>query len=117
MIKDLLAYDGMLKKAAEDGYISDEERAILKSISKNYKRYLKTLKGALKDGLIDDREEEELRKIRRDIWKNALEIACEDGVISDDEKALLDILREAVGLDDFTLEAIEAMIKGKYRVL
>ncbi len=54
MIKNLLAYEGMLKQASKDGYISREEKAMLESVSKNYNSYQKSLEKALDDGLIDE---------------------------------------------------------------
>ncbi|MFQ5888339.1 MAG: hypothetical protein ACE5HY_06545 [Candidatus Hydrothermarchaeales archaeon] len=46
MIKNLLAYEGMLKEATKDGFISKEEKALLESVSKNYKSYQKLLEKA-----------------------------------------------------------------------
>ncbi|MFQ5888338.1 MAG: hypothetical protein ACE5HY_06540 [Candidatus Hydrothermarchaeales archaeon] len=66
------------------------------------------------DGLIDDEEEEELRNLRKAMWEDALEVACKGGSISDDAQAILDVLKESVGLDEYTLEVIQSKVEKKY---
>ncbi len=106
-IKNLLSYQEMLERALEDGYISEDEHALLDSISENYGIYEKSLKKAIEDGIISDVEEENLGNLRKKIYEDALKIALADGIITDDEKAILDNLKTTVGLDDYTLELIE----------
>ncbi|MEE8358609.1 MAG: hypothetical protein V3R82_04285 [Candidatus Hydrothermarchaeales archaeon] len=110
-IKNLLSYQEMLERALEGGYISEDEHALLDSISENYGIYEKSLKKAIEDGIISDIEEEEnMRNLRKKIYEDALKIALADGIITDDEKGILDNLKTTVGLDDYTLELIEKRV-------
>lgn len=40
--------------------------------------------------------------------------ALNDGVITDDEKAILDSLKKSMGLDDYTLKLIEKNVSKGY---
>ncbi len=109
-IKNLVSYKGMLEKALEDGYISEEEHAMLDNVSENFGIYDKSLKAASNDGIISDEEEMNLRNLRKKIYEEALKVALADGMITDDEKAILNNLKTTVGLDDYTLDLIEEKI-------
>ncbi|MFQ6136957.1 MAG: hypothetical protein ACE5PM_07240 [Candidatus Hydrothermarchaeales archaeon] len=113
-LRNLWAYRVMFEKALKDGYISEEEHALLDTISGNYGIYESSLKDALEDGIIDDDEEVRLRNLRKKIYEVALSTALNDGVITDDEKAILDHLKKSVGLDDYTLKLIEKNVSKGY---
>ncbi len=68
-IKNLLSYPEMLERALKDGYINEDEHALLDSISENYGIYEKSLKKAIEDGIISDVEEENLRNLRKKYTK------------------------------------------------
>ncbi|MFQ5975824.1 MAG: hypothetical protein ACE5J5_05885 [Candidatus Hydrothermarchaeales archaeon] len=110
-IKNLLSYQKMLERALEDGYISEDEHALLDSISKTFGIYDNSLKEAIKDGVISDDEEEKLRDLRKKIYEEALKVALTDNEITEDEKAILDNLKTTVGLDDYTLQLIEEKVQ------
>ena len=116
MAKNLHPYLQMVRKAMEDGTITREEKALMESISHGYGIYLSSVVKAREDGVIDEAEEAKIKELRKRIYEESLKTALEDGKIADDEKALLDIIKGSLDLDDSTLELIEekvAQLKGE----
>ena len=82
------------KVAKSDGKVTEDEYNILKQLSFDVAQYTMTLEDAEKDGIIDQQERSKLEDLKSKLLENATEIANQDGVISDDEAALLDKLAE-----------------------
>ncbi len=108
-LKELDAYRGALNQALEDGIITDDEEAIL---------------GSLRDSLeISDEEHSALLDMIRakssasrrefNTYRNALNQALEDGVITHDEEAILLALRDALNISDKEHEKILRKITNK----
>ncbi len=79
----------LIEVAANDGIISQDEETLLKEINYSLDLFSKHLDNALSDGVITDDEREELLKLKEVLVNNALSIASDDHIISDDEMQLL----------------------------
>ncbi|GBE18797.1 hypothetical protein BMS3Abin16_01403 [archaeon BMS3Abin16] len=116
MILNLLAYGGMLDDAFMTGLITENEYKLLTNIVVNYGIYEKDVSRAMEDGFIDEDESKHLRSLRKAIYQNALRTSLKKKVITGEEKEILDILKDSVGLDDETLKKIEDCVKKELRV-
>lgn len=81
-----------LKEIAQEGGISSDESRLLSTISRDLNYFRVKFKNALLDNVVTSQEVMELVKIRRSIIINARILAQYDGVISSDEKKILDKL-------------------------
>ena len=80
--------------AKQDGEITDEEYDILQSLSFDVAEYMIALEDSLADGKIDKFERETLINLKSKIISNARTVAIKDGVVSQDEMALLNKMIE-----------------------
>jgi len=85
-----------LKEIAQEGGISSDEPRMLSTISRDLNYFRVKLKNALSDNVVTSKEVIELVKIRRSIIINARILAQYDGVISSDEKSILDTLIDSL---------------------
>lgn len=111
MIKNLVRYGDMLDDAFLNGLIIEEEYQLLNNISINYGIYERNLYDAVSVGIVSDKQAKKLRGIRKHIYENALRTSLKKGTITEEEKKILTVLKESVGLSDGTLELIEKRIK------
>ncbi len=77
------------EKAKEDGEISDDEYKILEKVSFDVAEYMVFLEKASDDDEIDEIERKTLLNLRKKILFNAMEVASEDGRVTDEEHALI----------------------------
>jgi hypothetical protein len=85
-----------LKEIAEEGGISSDESRLLSTITRDLNYFRVKMKNALSDNIVSSKEVMELVKIRRSIIINARILAQYDGVISSDEKKILDTLIDSL---------------------
>ncbi|MHA2097121.1 MAG: hypothetical protein ACW99A_00435 [Candidatus Kariarchaeaceae archaeon] len=85
-------YEALLRKANEDGIITNEEQAILDQVKMNVLDYEKLLSNALEDGIIDEDEAKQLRDSRAKMLELAWMAADTDAEINTDEAGLLNLL-------------------------
>jgi len=85
-----------LKDIAKEGGISSDESRLLSTISRDLNYFRVKMKNALSDDVVTSQEVMELVKIRRSIIINARTLAQYDGVISSDEKKILDTLIDSL---------------------
>ena len=111
-LKDLLTYHGILETALRDGVITPEELRLLESIGRNYKEYQRYLDEALEDGIVGDDETEKLKEIRMRMYREALTIAMKSGDVSEDEKAIIEGLKNSLKLEPEITEKIEKEVLG-----
>lgn len=79
----------LMAEAMADDTVTDDEAAILNSISSNYRFYLDALKNAMSDGIISKDESALLHTIKQSVYKSVIDTALKDGEITDDEERLL----------------------------
>lgn len=121
-----MVYLGTLKVALDDGIVTGDEMAILDvlagciGISKSTKRFARdVLDGVERNPISDEQNEQWSHRQVGDAtcYQSALITALDDDVISDDEMALLDCLRRAMGLqpDEHALveESVRVMIENQ----
>ncbi|MCY3412312.1 MAG: hypothetical protein INQ03_11815 [Candidatus Heimdallarchaeota archaeon] len=86
----------LLEVAEKDGVITSEEFEVLEQIRVDADSYAVNLEEAKSDGTIDDTESEKLSRLRDQILERAEIVANIDGTLSDDERALLNTLKEFI---------------------
>jgi tellurite resistance protein len=86
----------LTKLASQDGIITDDEKEILSQIKFDMDYYELMLADALEDGIITDHEKEKLHDIASSMLERAKIVAGIDGVITDDEKNLIQKLTEII---------------------
>ena len=79
----------ILMIAAEDSQITDEENALLTSITKGLKEYEDLLKKHIEDDKISIEEATKLEQQLSDVVTNSIKVADEDKTISEDEQAII----------------------------
>lgn len=122
----LMIYLKTLKVAMEDGVVSTDEMAILDilsnciGLSKSAKRYAEEIiAGVERSPITDDQEEEWSNRHVGDpsCYQAALIAALDDDVITSDEMAMLDYLRQAMALQPnehaLVEEALRAMLENQ----
>lgn len=90
-----LSYTGVLDTAVEKGEISKDEQALLESIGRGYKDYKKEFEKALDEEKISPIEAAKMETRREEVLKKAMDQAMEDGVITEEERSILVLLKEA----------------------
>ncbi|MCY3412881.1 MAG: hypothetical protein INQ03_14685 [Candidatus Heimdallarchaeota archaeon] len=83
----------LFDQAVKDGIITDEEYILIQSIEFEMDRYLEGLNFALEDGIITEMEKEKLIKLQKAIVAKAEHTAAADGIVDEDEKELLRVLK------------------------
>ncbi len=76
-------------KAKEDGEISEDEYKILEKLSFDVAEYMVFLEKSTEDDTIDEIEQKKLLELKKKIVFNAMEVASEDGMVTDEEHALI----------------------------
>jgi hypothetical protein len=76
-------------KAKEDGEISEDEYKILEKLSFDVEEYMIFLEKSKEDNNIDDIEQKKLHELKKKIVFNAMEVASENGIVTDEEHALV----------------------------
>ena len=85
-----------LKQIAQEDGISSDESRLLSTITRDLNYFRVKMKNALSDDIVTSQEVMDLVKIRRSIIINARVLAQFDGVISSDEKKILDTLIDSL---------------------
>ncbi len=111
MDKTIKLLSSMTNKALDDGIITEDERAVLKSLFDDLKDYNWWLQKAMDDGVIDLSEEKRLKNLLYKIYENSWKTAIADDVITDDERALLDHLGECFCISDEVRKSIDSKYK------
>lgn len=86
----------LLKIAERDGVITSEEFELLEQVRVDADSYSMNLIDAKSDGVITEEEATRLAKLRNQILERAQIVAEIDGVLSDDEKVILNTLKEFI---------------------
>jgi tellurite resistance protein len=76
-------------KAKEDGEISDDEYKILEKVSFDVAEYMVFLEKSTEDDHINEIEQKKLHELKKKIVFNAMGVASEDGIVTDEEHALV----------------------------
>ncbi len=82
----------LTKLAKADGKITEEEEALLIEAQVSLMMYDEALSDALEDGIITDEEKELLEGLKEQAIQTSWELAKETAGISDDELKMLEIL-------------------------
>lgn len=106
-------YQRLLEKALEDQKITEDEYEILETVRINYGIYSEAFNKAIADRMIGEKEAEHLKQIRIKMYEDALIAALKDGVITNDEQALLDTLKSCIDLDVRSIVLIESVLMKK----
>ncbi len=83
----------LVKKAQEDGYISRDEAEVIHQIQldvRDLEKEIMNVKASNPDLLPKEWKKEALKRI----IDNSVKVAMRDGKITDEEKALIDLLKE-----------------------
>ena len=83
-------------QALKDGYISEEEDAIIASATWNLAKFIEIIEKAEEDGVITDEEFEEIDFFLAQIKRDPEILAKRDGVVTEDEASLLKIISKVV---------------------
>lgn len=86
----------LFDKAFEDGLVTDDEFEIIQTVEINIEKYTEALDKALEDNIITSEEADRLEQLKKEILKKAQEVAEIDGVVDEEETALLKKLTEAL---------------------
>lgn len=84
------------KQALKDGKITDDEDSIIASVTWNVAKFLEVVEKAEEDGVITPEEAEEMDFFLAQIKRDSDILAKRDGVVTDDEAALLKIISRIV---------------------
>ncbi|HIA24349.1 MAG TPA: hypothetical protein EYM81_06605 [Candidatus Poseidoniales archaeon] len=124
--RGLMVYLRTLRVAMEDNIVTDDEMAILNILANCIGLDEETAKFA--SAILNQIEKSPITSVQEDEWSNrhigdatcyqsALIAALDDDVISDDEMAMLDCLRRAMGLQPnehaLVVESIRVMIENQ----
>ncbi|MCY3410500.1 MAG: hypothetical protein INQ03_02580 [Candidatus Heimdallarchaeota archaeon] len=90
----------LFKQAKEDGQIDFDEGRILSSTDLNVNNLINNLREAWEDKILTSTERANLEFLVRKIEDDAISLAEYDNIITEQEQALLDIIREI--LDGFS---------------
>ncbi|RMG31586.1 MAG: hypothetical protein D6732_14615 [Methanobacteriota archaeon] len=85
--------EGLIDVATSDRVVNEEEKALLHTINNDLHKYLKTILEMLGNEKFDKAL---LERMERELVANCEKVALSDGIISEDEKKLLDELRSLV---------------------
>jgi len=94
--------EDLIDQSMSDKEISEEEKKILFCINDYLNDYVRIIITSISDNKITEDEKKQLKEIEQNIISDAKKIAMEDSHLSDDEKALLETLVEAV--NDLSME-------------
>jgi hypothetical protein len=83
-------------QALADGYISEEEDAIIASATWNLAKFLEVIERAEEDGVITDEELEKIDFFLAQIKRDPEILAKRDGVVTPDEASLLKIISKVI---------------------
>lgn len=86
----------LLKIAHNDGLLTMDEFTLISNVNVGLSDYEKHLEKAMEDGVIDNVEKVILRELKMKIYEKANVLVNADGIITDDEKALLVALSKFV---------------------
>ncbi|MEE8359206.1 MAG: hypothetical protein V3R82_07330 [Candidatus Hydrothermarchaeales archaeon] len=106
----------MLKAALKDGVLTEDELKMLKEVDKFYGHYNREFKVAVSDGFITPEECKKLRELRNNIYETAYIEAIKDGVVTTDERAILNEIQKATELSDDEIKEIEKKVKRGERI-
>lgn len=90
------AYEALRQVMMRDGKVSVQESILLARAMENIAKFKNVLEEALEDNVISEEEREQLQTIRHKIYGESFNIAMVDQIISEDEAAMLRKLMEIV---------------------
>ncbi|MEE8358280.1 MAG: hypothetical protein V3R82_02605 [Candidatus Hydrothermarchaeales archaeon] len=111
MDKTIKLLSSITTKALDDGIITEDERALLKALFEDLKEYNFWLQDAFDAGAIRCSEERVVKDLFLKIYENAAKTALDDGVITRDERALLDYLGNSLGIDEDRRTEIQSKLE------
>lgn len=85
------------RQALKDGVITDDEDSIIASATWNVAKLLDVVEKAEEDGVITPKESEEIDFFLAQIKRDPEILANRDGIITNDEAALLKIISKIIG--------------------
>lgn len=89
-------YQRIIDKANEDGIITSDEQALIDNVKDNIAIYSAIVKESYEDEIITSEEQNDMYLTRKQILKEAIEIANKDDTITQDEFNLLQIIRRII---------------------
>jgi len=89
----------LFAEAMLDHKVTEDEMEILNSIRRNYRFYLDSLRNAMRDGVISGDECALLNTIKQSIYQSTLDTALKDGQLMEDEDRLLRKFRELLNVE------------------
>ena len=89
----------VVREAKRDGKVTTDEYDILKQLSFDVAEYTMALEAAEQDGTIDPSEKDRLLGLKSKLLDNAREVANADGIVTDEELALLEKIAEVLEKD------------------
>ncbi len=108
--------DKIVEQAKRDGTITKDELDIINKVSDEYGIYKNELESALSDHVITEEEFESLLKLRYKLYEKALAQALENGTITEDEKDILNQMQKNLQLTDRDIEIIESKYKETFLI-
>jgi len=90
----------LFAEAMLDNKVTEDEMEILDSIRRNYRFYLDSLKNAMSDGVISSDECALLNTMKQSVYQSTLDIALKDGQLKQDEAQLLNKFRELLNMEE-----------------
>jgi hypothetical protein len=88
-----------IAEAMLDHKVTQDEMEILNLIRRNYRFYLDFLRCAMSDGVISGDECALSNTIKQSVYQSTLDTALKDGQIMEDEERLLGKFREHVNIE------------------
>jgi len=86
----------LFEKAVEDGIITDEESSLIQSIELEMESFLKCFDNIIGDGIITEEKKNKLELLKTQVLNKAEKVATSDGVIDEDEQALMGVLERVL---------------------
>ncbi|MHA2503086.1 MAG: hypothetical protein ACXAE3_09460 [Candidatus Kariarchaeaceae archaeon] len=83
----------MIDIAKQNGIITADEQAIIESVKENIAKYFEVLHQSYDDDIITSDEQNDMYALRKRIMDEAVEIAKDDNQITQDEFALLRVIK------------------------
>jgi DNA-binding Lrp family transcriptional regulator len=90
------AITNLVKKAEEDGIVTEEEAKLLETAKNGLGEYEQMVEDALEDGIITQEEMNDLIDLEENLMSDSYFTAMEDNVIDEDEMLLLKILIKTI---------------------
>ncbi len=84
------------EKAKEDGQITEDEKAIIDTVTSSLESYEELYENAIEDGVITQEERNQLLDLEEEIYSEAYFTAMQDDVLTDEEAILFKILMKTV---------------------